>query len=97
MAFLDDVKKALRVTVTDFNGEIGDLISAAKADLSLSGVDVDKVLDSDPLIRRAVITYCKANFGYDNPDADRLTAAYYKLKQHLTLSEDYLGVVDDEA
>ena len=91
MAILDDVKVALRIaaTTTDFDTEIQDLIDAAKADLKLAGVVADKAVDTDTLIKRAITTYCKANFGYDNPDADRLQKAYEMLKMHLTLSADY--------
>lgn len=91
MALLSDVKTALRIseTTTDFDGEIQDLIDAAKTDLGLSGVMSEKVIDTDPLIKRAVIVYCKANFGYDNPDAERFHRAYDLLKTHLSLSVDY--------
>jgi len=89
MALLDDAKLALRISSSAFDSEISDLIDAAKADLQLSGVDETKLIDTDPLIKRAVMTYVKANFGFDNPDADRLCAAYDMLKAHLTLSVEY--------
>jgi hypothetical protein len=91
MAILNDVKVALRVaaTTTAFDGEIQDLINAAIADLKLAGVLDTKAVDTDPLIKRAIITYCKANFGYDNPDAGRFWRSYESLKMHLTLSADY--------
>lgn len=89
MAILADVKVALRIAATtnDFDTEIQDLIDSATADLELAGVISADVTDS--LIKRAVITYVKANFGYDNPDADRLQKAYDMLKMHLTLSAGY--------
>jgi uncharacterized phage protein (predicted DNA packaging) len=92
MALLDDVKTALRISIgtTEFDTEVQDLIEAAKADLGLSGVVNEKVIDTDPLIKRAVVVYCKANFGYDNPEADRLQKSYDLLKTHLTLSDDYV-------
>ena len=90
MALLDDVKQALRITVPDFDGEVGDLILAAKADLELAGVSVTKIVDVDPLIKRAVVTYVKAYFGYDNPDAERFAKSYEMLKTHLTLAGDYI-------
>lgn len=90
MAMLDDVKIALRVSHAALNIEIADLIAAARQDLILSGVLPAKAnSDTDPLIKRAIITYTKANFGYDNPDADRLMMAYDRLKSHLSLSGDY--------
>lgn len=87
---LDDVKVAMRIRTEAFDGELLDLIGAAQADLELSGVDPDKAQDTeDPLIKRAVITYVKAHFGWDNPDHDRLLRAYDMLKAHLTLSQEY--------
>lgn len=91
MAILDDVKVALRIaaTTTDFDGEINDLISAAIDDLKLAGVAADKAIETDPLIKRAITTYCKAHYGYDNPDAERFLQSYLMLKMHLSLSVDY--------
>lgn len=68
---LEKVKLALRITTTAFDGEIEDLISAALADLGIAGVITEE--QDDPLITRAVITFCKANFGepdeYDRPES----------------------------
>ena len=88
---LEEVKTALRVRSDAFNSEIEDLIAGARADLALSGVLKEKTqLDTDPLITRAIKTYCKAHFGYDNPEADRFEKAYQRLKEHLSLAGDYL-------
>lgn len=90
MALLDDVKQALRVSSAALNQEIEDLIASAKEDLQISNVDAETLTDEDPLIKRAIITYCKANFGYNNHDADRFMAAYESLKSHLSLSADHV-------
>lgn len=87
MALIDDVKKVLRISNTAYDTEVTDLIAAAKSDLSLAGVY--KTMETDSLIKRAISIYVKANFGYNNPDAERLLAAYESLKSHLTLSSDY--------
>lgn len=90
---LDKVKLALRLTTASFDAEVDALIAAARIDLSLSGVDPEKASrDDDPLITRAIVTYTKANFGWDNPDAERLQRAYELLKSHLTLAGDYRAV-----
>lgn len=90
MAMLDDVKLALRVSHSALNGEITDLIAAARQDLILSGILPAKAnSDTDSLIKRAVVTYVKAHFGWDNPDHERLLSAYGQLKLHLTLAGDY--------
>jgi len=94
MAILDDVKVTLRISNTAYDGEITDLISAAQQDLILSGVISEKVNDeTDVLIKRAVLCYVKANFGWKNTDADRLQKSYDLLKTHLTLAEDYITEV----
>lgn len=89
MALIDDVKLALRITSADFDSEVQALIDAGMADLTLSGVV--NPLETDPLIKRAIITYCKAHFGYDNPEADRFQRSYDLLKMHLALSTEYGG------
>lgn len=87
MALLDDVKDALRISGTDLDTEILDLIEAAKADLALGGVlSVD---ETDPLIKRAIIVYCKSNFGWDNTEAERFQNSYDLLKKHISMSSVY--------
>lgn len=89
---LADVKTSLRITNnnTAFDGEVHDLILAAKSDLMLSGILESKANDdTDPLIKRAITVYVKANFGWNNPDAERLQQSYNMLKIHLALSQEY--------
>lgn len=89
---LEKVKLALRITTTAFDSEIEDLISAALADLGIAGVcDVN---DTDPLIVRAVITFCKANFG--EPDEyERLKSAYDEQKAQLQMATGYTDWGED--
>jgi hypothetical protein len=97
VAILDEMKTALRISKSNtvFDGEVNDLIEEARDDLRLAGVLGSKVDDSDDhLIKRAIRTYCKANFGFDNPDAERLQASYDSLKSHLTLSQEYTVEVE---
>lgn len=84
---LEKVKNSLRVSGNAFDVEIADLIEAAKLDLKISGVA--KISDTDSLIQRAIIVYCKANFGFDNSEAERFQKSYDMLKQHLSLVGDY--------
>jgi uncharacterized phage protein (predicted DNA packaging) len=87
---LSDIKLSLRITNSAYDLEITDLIEEARHDLMLSGVSSLKANDElDPMIKRAIKTYCKANFGFDNPDSERLNNAYLMLKHHLSLAGDY--------
>lgn len=79
MALLDEVKVALRVTSPMYDNEVGMLISAAMADMSRVGVP-EVILtgdaDMDPLAKMAVVLYCKAHFGFDNPQAELFQDSY---------------------
>lgn len=82
----DKVKLALRITTTAFDSEIDDLISAALADLGLAGVTT--LTKADPLIIRAVTTYCRVHFGHPD-DYDRLKASYDEQKAQLMMATGY--------
>ena len=72
--------------------EIKELISAARKELTEIGVLPSKAYDdNDPLTRRACIVYVKAEFGLDNPDAERYRASFDSLKKHMSLSSEYTG------
>lgn len=83
---LAKVKLALRITTTAFDDEINLLIDAAKLDLGIAGVELPTTLDA--LIERAIITYCKCNFG-QNDDYDRLKASYDEQKAQLSMATGY--------
>lgn len=83
---LEKVRLALRITTTAFDEEIKDLIAAALADLGIAGVSNED--ESDPLIIRAVVTYCKANFG-EADEYERLKASYDEQKAQLQIATGY--------
>ena len=85
---LDKVKLALRITTNAFDSEIADLIDSALADLGIAGVvNLD---NADPLIIRAVVTYCKVNFGSpEDGEYNRLKAAYDEQKAQLQTATGY--------
>ncbi len=86
---LEDIKKYLRINHNEYDDEVQDLIDACKKDLGLSGIALSSIEESDVLIKRAIVIYCKLHFGYDNPDYDKLTNSYNMLVNHLALSTDY--------
>lgn len=83
---LDMVKKALRITVNTYDDELGLLIDAAQADLQIAGVVVPAELD--PIVKRAIITYCKMSFGLPE-DYDKLKASYDEQKAQLGTATGY--------
>lgn len=86
MEILSDVKLALRITTDAFDAEISDLVDAAVRDLNVAGVENNEL--SDPLVKRAVITYVKLHFG--EPDEyDRLKASYDEQKAQMSMATGY--------
>jgi hypothetical protein len=91
MTFLADVKKVLRISSSAYDTEINNLISSAQEDLKIFSIVPEKVVDTDPLVRNAIITYVKAQFGWDNPDAEKLMTSYESQKAALALVRKYNG------
>lgn len=92
MALLDKVKTACRVSSAAYDEELTDLIGSALADLGITDIKAALLVDTDPepLIRKAVITYCRMNFGHQDEDAyQRLKASYDEQKSQLLMSSDY--------
>ena len=97
MPILEDVKKALRITNNAFDDEVTDLIKAGESDLRLAGIffeDETPEEEYHPLIKRAILIYAKAHFGYENTEAERFEESYIMLKKQLIIAgEFYVPVV----
>ena len=90
MTLLSDVKTALRVSSDVLDTDINVLIKAALADLKLVGIDGATVTEdtTDPLIQRAVITFCRAFFGQPD-DYEKMRASYDEQKAQLWMATNY--------
>ena len=84
-AMIEKIKLARRVKTNAFDAEIRDLIEEAIADLGVAGVSGAL---ADPLIRRAVRTFCLLNFGQPE-NYDKLKAAYDEQKAQLSMKTGY--------
>lgn len=93
MALLDKVKLSMRIDDTVLDTDIQDVIDAAEADLILCGILEDKIVDTDPLIVRAVKIFCKAEYASDDKESERYRQSYEMLRDHLSMSIDYTVVV----
>ncbi len=85
------VKLALRVTTNAFDDEINGLINAALLDMGLAGITNDSL--SDALVLRAVVTYCRLNFGQPD-DYERLKASYDEQKAQMGMATGYTTWTD---
>lgn len=83
---LEKVKLALRIKTNAFDGEINDLINAALADLAAAGITNQD--EKDPLIIRAVVTFCRANFG-SPADYDKMKTSYDEQKAMMQMATGY--------
>ena len=87
---LEYVKMALRITTNALDTELNQLIDAAFLDLGIAGVEAD----TDAVVRQAVITYCKMNFGLTE-DYDRLKRSYDEQKAQLQTATGYTDWLED--
>lgn len=86
MTTLESVKTALRITTDAFDGQLTNLIDAAKLDLGIAGVVVPAELDV--IVTVAIETYCRCNFG--EPDEyERLKRSYDEQKAQLSMATGY--------
>lgn len=83
---LEKVKLALRISTNKYDSELSDLILAAGLDLGIAGVVMRD--ESNALITRAIITYCKMSFGLPE-DYDRLKRSYDEQKAQLSNATGY--------
>ncbi len=89
---LEAAKLAMRISTDVYDDEIESLLRAAELDLKAAGV---KRMDmSDDLIRRALITYVRANFGSPD-DYERLRDSYELQKSVLMHASDYTDYEGD--
>lgn len=91
---LAKVKKALKITTNQYDDELEDMIQEAVADLKVPGLTKAEDL-SDPLTRRAVITYCRIHHGSPE-DYDRLQASYREQKGQMRTKTGYTEWGDGE-
>lgn len=74
-------------TATAKDNEIQMILEAGINDLTRAGVEVDT---SNQLVRNALMTYVKANFGISNPtDKEKFMESYRLFLSDLSLSEGY--------
>lgn len=86
---LELVKMSLRITTDAFDDELTQLISSAVIDLGFGGmVDTITVQNADSVVKQAIITYCKMNFGLPE-DYDRLKRSYDEQKAQLGTATNY--------
>lgn len=86
---LEKIKLSLRINNSAYDDEITDLINACKKELELAGIASSNIDEDDEMIIRAITLYCKANFGFDNNDADRYINSYESIKTFLCTNTQY--------
>lgn len=88
-----DIRSSMRIKHSALDDDIRNNIESAAADMAMVGVQPysdteNKTLKEDPLIRKAVELYCKAQADYMEK-GDRFEASYEKLRDSLSLCGDY--------
>lgn len=92
-AFLNKVKTALRVSLTNFDTQISDLIEEAILDLTATA-DIQSFTSSsaDPMQTGAVIAYVSYKWFND----EKYFTSYNDMKTKMALSGSYRSVANNE-
>lgn len=88
---LDRIKSALGITSSVFDEEIESNIEAALADMAFT-TDINYLEQNDPLIFKAITTYCayQHNLLHGNADvSEKFKTAYEEQKKALLMSGKY--------
>lgn len=93
---LEDCKKALQIKSNVFDEQIQLLVDACKMDLEIAGVNPSAIVETDALIRRAIVTYATLNFGTPFEESSsrksgfsNLKASYDEQKAQLLMNHNY--------
>ena len=91
---LAEVKAALRITTTAYDADLNQLINAALLDLGIAGVTKDTSVTpesvTDPLVIRAVSTYCAMNrINIEDGQRDWLKRSYDEQKAQMQTATGY--------
>ena len=103
MALLDDIRLALRLSTDVMDSEVQMFVDAALYDMERVGVNPDLLLvDEDDnlpnaFVRNAVTCYCKAQYGYDNAEADRFDESYRRIVCDLLNSSQNIAAFEEVA
>lgn len=87
MALIDDIKICVKIDGTESDADLKTTIEACKSDMELHGVHQSRIVDTDPIIVRAIKLYCKADISSDANESVRYQTSYEKLRDHLSLTE----------
>lgn len=87
---LDSVKTALRISHNKLDTEITETIETAKKEMERVGVDVAKIINTDPLISDAIKTFCKYSFHSDLKMREGFFNSWQYQIDCLRKSKDYI-------
>jgi len=91
MAFLAEMRQRLRIVDRDFDGELRDLIEAAREELQLAGISRKSANNErDAMITSAIATYIKAEFGLDAKEQPDYRESFEMKRKKLAMSGKYL-------
>ena len=99
---IDQVKAALRITSDAYDDDLEQLMAAALLDLGIAGVTKETTVDpeavTDPLVIRAVCTYCGMNrITIDENQRSWLKRSYDEQKAQLQTATGYTNWGDSSA
>lgn len=92
MLSIEEARLAVRLSATEFDGELESLMDAAVLDLNTAGVARQ---ERDRLYDQALRMYLKGHFEPNAPEAEDCRKIYKDLKETMKLSGKYREAAED--
>ena len=77
ITIFDKVKLALRISHNLLDGEINDVITSAREEMTRAGVDSELAHSDEELIHTAIKTYALAYYSMDAKDSERYNQSFF--------------------
>ena len=92
--YIADMRERVRTAQNRTDGELRDLVEAARVELILAGILSTKANDeADPLVKATITTYIKAEYGIDVPDAEKYRESFDIRLKKMATSNTYIIAV----
>ena len=88
MMNIEELRKRVGLSNTNFDEELREVELAAIEDLKISGIHEGNIVASDPVVCQAITAYVRANFR-NNKQSEKYQKTYERIRHKMSVSSSY--------